>query len=204
MADIKKQVVVIHGGDTFDTYEEYLVFLKNWKLDFEELRSGKKNWKENLRSDLGNHYEVIIPEMPNWINAKYLEWKIWFEKITPYLNEELILVGHSLGGTFLSKYLSENDFNKKIEALFLIAPAFDSADSDYTMGDFILNDLKKIASQSNKIFLYHSIDDSVVPYADSQKFISAIGSVELRTFSDRGHFRQEHLPELVEEIIKLN
>ena len=29
----KKQVVVIHGGDIFKTYDEYLDFLRNYEID---------------------------------------------------------------------------------------------------------------------------------------------------------------------------
>ena len=104
---MKKQVVVIHGGDTFKTYEQYLRFLKRFDIDFERYRSGKNDWKTNLREALGEEYEVIAPVMPNKNNAKYPEWQIWFEKFIPFLNGEIILVGHSLGGTFIAKYLSE-------------------------------------------------------------------------------------------------
>ena len=41
-------------------------------------------------------------------NARYEEWKIWFERMIPFLNDNVILVGHSLGGIFFVKYLSEN------------------------------------------------------------------------------------------------
>ncbi len=203
MMDTKKQVVVIHGGDTFDTYEDYLEFLKSRVLDFEELRTGQKRWKDNLGTDLGADYEVIAPKMPNWFNAKYLEWKIWFAKIVPHLNEEVILVGHSMGGIFLAKYLSETELTKKIKALFLVGAPFDSVDTD-SVADFTLGDLTKINSQSSIVFIYHSTDDDVVPYSEAAKYASAIKNSELKTFTDRGHFRQEHLFELVKDIRSLN
>jgi hypothetical protein len=76
---MKKQVVIIHGGDTYDSYEKYLEDLKALKLDF--TRVTKKSWKDSFEEDLGEGFEVIRPEMPNWMNAKYLEWKIWFDKL---------------------------------------------------------------------------------------------------------------------------
>jgi hypothetical protein len=40
---------------------------------------------------------MFIPEMPNQDFASYKAWKIWFEKIFSYLNDEgVILIGHSL------------------------------------------------------------------------------------------------------------
>ncbi|MDD4830994.1 MAG: hypothetical protein PHR31_02545, partial [Candidatus Pacebacteria bacterium] len=99
---MKKQIVAIHGGETFDTYEEYLSFLKNLEIDFERIKSKEKSWKKNLGKKLGNDFEVILPEMPNALNAKYIEWEIMFGKLIPFLEEEIILIGHSLGGIFLA------------------------------------------------------------------------------------------------------
>ena len=109
---MKKQVVVIHGGDTFETYEEYLNFLRGYEIDIERYKSDKRDWKPWLRQRLGSDYEVILPIMPNKTNARFDEWKIWFEKFIPFLHDNVLLIGHSLGGTFLAKYLSENKFSR--------------------------------------------------------------------------------------------
>ncbi len=63
--------------------------------------------------------------MPNKTNAQFEEWKIWFEKFIPFLNDGVILVGHSLGGVFLAKYLSENKFPKKIGGVFLVSAVYE-------------------------------------------------------------------------------
>lgn len=33
---MKKQIVIIHGGDAFKTYKEYITFLKNYQLNFKK------------------------------------------------------------------------------------------------------------------------------------------------------------------------
>jgi len=33
---MKKQIVIIHGGMCFETYEEYRQFLVDYKMDFEK------------------------------------------------------------------------------------------------------------------------------------------------------------------------
>ncbi len=201
MPSAKKQVVIIHGGDTFASYEDYLSFLNSYQIDFERYRSNTPNWKRTLGLALGDGYEIISPDMPDKSNAKYEEWKIWFEKFTPYLEPEIILVGHSLGGIFLAEYLSENTLPKSIAATFLVAACYDDKNSDYSLADFVLpENLDHFAEQSPRIFLYHSSDDKVVPFVDLAKYQKALPTAIARTFADRGHFNQETFPELVEDM----
>jgi len=157
----------------------------------------------NLIDELDGEFEVILPDMPNKINAKYLEWKIWFEKFIPYFEPEMILIGHSLGGTFLAKYLSENKFPKKIRAVFLVAAPFNVESAKDSLADFILaEDLNKIAEQTKNIFLYYSQDDPQVSFDNFKKYESKLKNSVSRIFKNKGHFRQETFPELVEDIKK--
>lgn len=113
LSTMMKQIVVIGGGDAFPTYDAYLSFLKNFKAENIDYFKETPNWKSSLQEVLGDEYEVLAPRMPNKSNAKYVEWEIWFEKMFPFLNGEVILVGHSLGASFLAKYLSEEQFPKR-------------------------------------------------------------------------------------------
>jgi len=197
---MKKQVVVIHGGDTFETYDEYVAFLKSFLIESVDYFN-RWRWKDSLQEKLGDDFEVIAPKMPNKWNAKYSEWKIWFDKLVPFLNDNVIFVGHSLGGIFLAKYLSENKFPKIIKATFLVAAPYDAVDSEYTLADFVLlNDLKLFQKQGGRIFLFQSKDDPVVPFADLEKYKKQLPTAECVVFEDRGHFGQEEFPELVEMI----
>jgi predicted alpha/beta hydrolase family esterase len=65
--------------------------------------------------------------MPDTQNSYYPAWKIWFEKYFQYLGEnKLIVIGHSLGGIFLAKYLSENKFPRCIDSLHLVSPVYNN------------------------------------------------------------------------------
>ncbi len=198
---MKHQIIIIHGGDNFDTYEEYIKFLKDWKINFEDYRNPRSGWKSSLSKKLGKNFEIIKPNMPNEINAKYPEWKIWFEKFVPYFEDEVILIGHSLGGVFLAKYLAENILPRKILATFLVAAPFDDKDAEYSLADFALpSNLSKFQKQGGRIFLYHSQDDPVVPFVDLAKYQKSLINVSARIFKDRGHFLQEQFPEIVRDI----
>lgn len=196
---MKQQILVIHGGDSFATHEEYLVFLKNIEIDFE--KSTKRGWKERLGEVLGDAYEVVYPKMPNNMNARYAEWKIWFEKYIAYLEDEVVLLGHSLGGVFLVKYLAENAYSKKIRALFLVAAPYDDEDSGESLVDFTLpTNLEKVAQQVKRVFLYHSKDDPVVPFADLGKYKKLFSKATVRVLEGRGHMGQEEFPEIAEDL----
>jgi uncharacterized protein len=198
---MKSQILLVHGGDTFNTYEEYFSFLAEFPIEIDQYRVKKVSWKRGLPDVLGTDYEVIAPDMPSKGNAKYAEWKLWFEKFFPYLDSKVILVGHSLGGTFLAKYLSENEFPKTVRALFMVSSPFDDRDADYSLADFTLpKNLSLLAHQAQKIFLYYSRDDRVVPFADLKKYQSALPNAIAKIFTDRGHFNQETFPELVHDI----
>jgi len=198
---MKKQVIVIHGGDTFETYEEFLNFLRNYKIDIERYKTSKDDWKPGLRQKLGEDYEVILPIMPNKTNARYEEWKLWLEKIIPFLNGEVILIGHSLGASFVAKYLSENKFPKKLKGVFLVSGVFDRDFEGYSLLSFSLP--KKLDLQTENIYLYHSKDDLVVPFRALEDFKKALPEANVRVFEDRKHLNQGEFPELVQDIKNL-
>ena len=148
---MKQQILVIHGGDTFDTHKDYLSFLKNREISLDRLRL-KREWKDTLSEKLGENFDVLSPRMPNGTNARYKEWKIWFERVIPFIDKGVIFIGHSLGGIFLAKYLSENTFPVKIKATILAAAPFDDEESDESLSDFKLPpSLKKFSEQGGEI-----------------------------------------------------
>ena len=195
---MKSQIVLIHGGTTFETYEEYMEYLNSCEITLEKLN--RKDWKDNLGEALPE-FEVIYPKMPNAKNARYEEWKIWFEKLFPLLRDEVILVGHSLGGIFLTKYLSENDFPKKIKSVHLVVAPYDDVDCDESLADFALTEsLEGLRKQAGEIYLYHSQDDTSVPYADVHKYKRNLPDATLVSFEDKGHFLQNDFHKLVGNI----
>lgn len=196
--DMKRQVIFIHGGETFESHEEYIAWLKSPDYDpFADTDKPRKSWSINLAEDLGESYNVIAPSMPNAKNAKYEEWKIWIGHLEKYLQEDAIFIGHSLGASFLAKYLSENKLPVKIAQLHLVAGCYGCS------GGFELSDsLSMVEKQVEKIYIYHSSDDPVVAFTDAQKYKDALPSARLITCDDRGHFLSEEFPEIVESLQK--
>ena len=201
--NMKTSVILIHGGETFENYNAYIMHLKNCTFDPKKAETQSKRWNRNLQNSLGDDFNVIQPIMPSKNNAKYKEWKIWFEKIFPHIQEGSVLIGHSLGGTFLIKYLSEHDFPYVITATHIVAAPYDDKGADYSLADFTLpNTLRKFTTQAGKIFLYHSKDDPVVSFTNFEKYTQILPDAEKVIFKDKGHFMQEKFPELVMNIKK--
>jgi len=191
---MKQQILVIHGGDSFNSQKEYLDYLKSKPIDLDRLRFSL-NWKDSLQDDLGDKFDVLNPRMPNGTNAQYDEWKLWFERILPALDRKLILIGHSLGGVFLAKYLAENNINKTLKAVVLVAAPYKASDG---LGQFALTtNLINFGRQAPKILLIQSEDDPVVPKQEVDLYKKELPSAESMIFKDSGHFQIEHFPELV-------
>jgi predicted alpha/beta hydrolase family esterase len=197
-----QQIVVIHGGDTFRTPEDCLEFLKRETLSLEDFQ--RKGWKSGLELVLGHGFAVFAPRMPNASDARYAEWKLWFEKVMALMEDGVILVGHSLGGTFLAKYLSSESCPKKIRAVFLVAPCYDETGEREYLGGFLPpKDKRLFIEQVGKIFVYHSEDDDVVPFSSLADYQHDLPDATVRAFKDRGHFLQEDFPELLADITSL-
>ena len=196
-----QQVVIIHGGETFDSYQMYLENLRVKQVDFSKRMA--QDWKQHLPERLGQVCEVIAPSMPCKQNAKYLEWKIWFEKFIPLLRDGVILIGHSLGGIFLVKYLSENTLPIVVQATFLVgAPC--NTPTQHPIADFVLTQpLNGFAQQAGVMVLFHSHDDEIVPFSNAQKYAELLPDAHLQAFENRGHFNDETFPELEDKLREL-
>lgn len=202
MNTLPTHVLVIHGGDAFATYEEYLSDLKEWPVSLGDGNS--IGWKRSLGADLGENFLTTLPKMPNPSNAKYEEWKIWFEKYLALLPDNSILVGHSLGGVFLAKYLAENVVTKKIAGTFIVAAPFD-IDSDRALIEFTLPpSLELLSSQAGALFLYQSTDDPVVPVSEIHKYQAMLPNATVRILEGQGHILSDHFTELVDDIQSLS
>lgn len=196
----RQQVLYIHGGMTFPTHAAYLHFLRTKELTLDRLRVGH-DWKDNLQSVLGEGYDVLAPRMPNGMNAQYPEWTLWFSRIVSLLNAGVILIGHSLGGVFLVRYLSEQVVPMRVKATMLVAAPYRDDVPEESLGDFLPpDDLSLFKDQGGSIFIYHSTDDPVVPFEHGISYARALPEATMRECQGRGHFNVESFPELEADI----
>ena len=197
-----QQVLYIGGGNVFRTREDFEEQLK--LRDYNPFQPKKKR-KYTLPKQLGTEYQVAILDMPNKNVASYTEWKIQFEKTFEFLDKTVILVAHSLGTTFIMKYLTENNFPVKISQLHLVSPVFTEEGlfpwDDY-LGNFNFDATRipEVQGKCDKLFLYHSKDDNCVPFVQGEKVAAYLPQAKFEIFEDQGHFSCEEFPQLIENI----
>jgi len=147
-------------------------------------------------SDSNNHWlpwiqhELLLkgvlaqtPEMPDAYIPDYEKWKKTFEQFD--INEETILIGHSCGGGFLVRWLSEN--NIKVGKVVLVAPWLDpEKEIDENFFQFKID--SELASKTDGLVVMYSIDDgsSILKTIDTLK--SETSNIEFQEFEDKGHF----------------
>lgn len=203
---MKKQVLYIHGGDSYTNYDNFIQNLKSKPLNDLPFTEKRDIWTNTLSEKLGSDFEVFAPTMPNKQNARYAEWKIWLKRYFPYFKDGIVLVGWSLGGMFLLKYLTKEGFPVKVKAFYSLAsPSGWFKVEDPTGGDcgefrFSKETLKNIENKVEKINLWHSEDDFVVPYLDFKELKEVLPSAKTKTFVDKNHFLIEEFPELIQAL----
>ncbi len=195
----KTQILLVHGGMTFKNRKDYLHYLKTRKIKTYK----KPMWESKLDKQLGKNFEIIRPRMPLSENAKYEDWKIHFERHIPHLKNGVILMGVSLGGIFLAKYLSENKFPKKILSTYLVAPPFDNTVSgeDLVGGFKLKSDLSKLEKSSKNLYLLFSKKDNVIPIDHAIKYGAKLENTIIIIYHNiKGHFGIQTFPEIAKMI----
>lgn len=201
---MKKNLLYIHGGGSYSKQADFLQFLQEVPLRDLPGSEAPKRWSQSLAEDLGPDFMVYAPSMPNKQNARFEEWKIWFERYLALVSSSVTLVGWSLGGMFLVKYLVENVPKVEIEAVHLIAaPAGDivaEGGEDCCDFAFLMSDLPRLESRVGEIVLWYSKDDIIVPYSEGEKYKKVLKEAKFNEFIDRGHFLLSEFPELVKAL----
>ena len=181
---MRKRVLFIHGGGE-GAYEE------------------DRKLAASLRDALGTAYDVQVPKMPNEDRPVYEAWRERITKELDALEGEVILVGHSLGASVMLKYLFEGEVEKPVAGLFLVASPYWGAE-DWEVDEYALReDFASKIPKEMLVFLYHSRDDEVVPFAHAALYAEKLPRATVQEFDDRGHQFDDDLSEVARDIGRL-
>lgn len=150
------------------------------------------------------HANSIEPPYP--FRPRYNEWKKEFERFD--IKPDTILVGHSCGGGFLVRYLSENK-NLKVGKVILVAPWINP--DNYKVSDtadffkFKIDPNFPSRTISTTVFISSDDEPSVVKTVDILK--KEVNGLKFKEYKDKGHFKFSDLdtpefPELLKIILE--
>jgi predicted alpha/beta hydrolase family esterase len=141
------------------------------------------------------------PEMPDASEPNYEKWKQTFEQFK--IDEETILIGHSCGGGFIVRWLSENKI--KVGKVILVAPWLDPEHNNIDPAFFRFDIDPELASRTAGVTVMYSTDDYPDVLESVEILRAQIKNVVFQEFTDKGHFviedmKTEAFPELVNNL----
>ena len=178
------------------------------------LTSEKEYFNEEYPSSSNSHWlpwlqkrllmagiNTATPEVPKPFE---MSWNNWVKEIERFeINENTILVGHSMGGGFWIKYLTERP-TLKVKKVVLVAPWLNlghEVDSDF----FNFELKKQIQDQAGEFVIYASDNDMQEVQRTTDFLKSNLLKAKYVGFHYYGHFcyrdlKTDEFPELLSEI----
>jgi uncharacterized protein len=156
-----------------------------------------------LARELSTGYRVLAPEMPDADNPHYQPWRDRIAHELEAIDEEVILVGHSFGGSVLLKYLAEGSYQKPVRGLFLVTVP-DWGPDGWAYDEYAVPEDVGSRLPASRIFLYHSRDDPVVPFAHLGYYQEHLPTAIVRPIDGSEHSFVDGLPTLVDDIKSLS
>lgn len=133
----------------------------------------REHWYQKAKEKFENDgYKVFTPEMPGAYFPKKEEWLKIIESYHP--DKEWVLIGHSLGGVAILKYLE--NANTQVSKTILIATPNDAMHFgalEHFFGDGF--DFRKIKKNCPKFDLIYEDNDPAVPLEHGKKFAKDLG-----------------------------
>ena len=192
----KKTVLIIHGTGNY----------------------GRNLWYGWLADELEKlGHEVVAPDMPDPMEPNLDTWLSFLEQYKDKLNENSVIIGHSLGGVAAMQFISK--LKKKIGKLILVAPTCRDIDwkayakkhpNDPTEYQHKFNQpdipYDQIHNNTEKIVYFHSDNDHYIPESVPKHYKKVL-KADFRMLKGRSHFTILNggaftFPEIFEEIVE--
>ena len=176
-----KNAILLHG---YQGSEEY--------YDSNMPSASNSHWFPWLQKELMiNEIKADTPEVFRHYEMKYPAWVEEIERFT--INRDSILIGHSMGGGFWVRYLSEHP-EIFVDKVILVAPWLNlghEMDSDF----FEFNLDLAITERADEFIIFASDNDKMDIQNSVNYLIEKLPNAKIRTFHEYGHFTQRTLPD---------
>jgi leucyl-tRNA synthetase len=159
-------------------------------------------------------YDVVLEDMPNSDKPKLKEWLAFLNKYQSKINENTIIIGHSLGGKVAAYFVSQ--LKQKIKAFYSVAPVNRGIRKNLTELKNSRSDLNikyayyiaiksldwnNVIRNAENVLVLLSDNDPLISYNNSKSYYSNL-NVNVLTLKNREHVLDPTLPELLNEIKK--
>lgn len=162
---------------------------------------GSYSLVELLKRKLSGEHYILFPVIEDPGAPTYAQWERLFAKEFKSLDRPMIFIGHSLGGSMLLKFISEERPDIVVSALFLIATPQWGKDG-WDIEEFRLKADPKIPAAA-PVFLNHSKDDDVVPVVHLEFYKDLFPHATVRVLNGDDHAFENGLPQLIKDIRSL-
>lgn len=163
------------------------------------------NWFPWLKKKLEDkNLKVYVPQMPIGIgNQNYVNWSNEFRKID--INENTIIIAHSIAPSFVCKYLINNRI--KVKKLIFVC-GFNNylgidPDFDVVNEPMFLENIEDIKKFCNDIVCFYSDNDPYVKFEVEKSFADFIATKQI-IIKNGGHLNAEcgytEFPDILKEI----
>lgn len=166
------------------------------------------NWFPWLKSELEKQQiEVSVLSMPDSENPNQESWVNYLNKNLPNPNDDTILIGHSLGGITILRYIESLSDNVRLGGIVLVS-AF-AKTIGYPEPDSFLKtavDFEKIKKVvSNNAVIINSDNDPYVPNSIAEDLYQNVGG-EFISIHSGGHLTDKdgfvNFPEVLKAVNK--
>lgn len=152
----------------------------------------EENWFPWMKAELeARGHQVFVPQLPTppIVPAKINEWLDVLKRYEQYIDENAVLIGHSLGGIFTLRVLEK--LNHPIYAAAFIGTPIGvkpilNYDRDSAFSGFSF-DWQTIKSKTKNFIVFQSDNDPYVSLGNGEQLARELG-IELSFISGAGHF----------------
>lgn len=189
-----KNAIILHGKPGKEEY-----------YDSKTPSSSNYHWIPWLQKQLIVHnIKADTPEAPYAYDP---QWNLWCKEVERFeIGPETILVGHSAGGGFWFRWLSENK-NVKVGRVVLIAPSY-GLSKNWVGSDFFKYKIDpNLVKRTSGLVIFYSDDDEQTTIDSVKKYVREVPGIDVHEFHGYGHFTHKDMktsefPELLEECLK--
>ena len=155
---------------------------------------------ESLRHELGQHYEIRYPRMPDEGEPRYCKWKPAIGRELAKLDDGAVLIGHSIGGTMLIHVLTEKQPKMHPGAILLLSTPF-VGEGGWPSDDIAAKyDIGARLPAGVPVHLFHGSDDEIAPPSHADLYKQAIPQAQVHRLPGRNHQLDNHLGEVAEVV----